>query len=162
MLQELLNDHIMDPKNPDKIFKLAREYDRLEQGAMAVSLYLKTADLSDNALLQYKSLLGIAKCYWRQGNRTFTVESSLLDACGVMPELPEAHYFLSLLYAEQQKWKSSYLHARLGLGKPDGCVHSAWNGWGALLPRIRVPFRIHTVKDAFVGVGVMLYPDKLA
>ena len=115
MLQELLNDHIMDPKNPDKIFKLASEYDRLEQGAMAVSLYLKTADLSDNTLLQYKSLLGIAKCYWRQGNRTFTVESSLLDACGVMPELPEAHYFLSLLYAEQQKWKSSYLHARLGL-----------------------------------------------
>jgi hypothetical protein len=55
-----------------------------------------------------------------------------------------------------------HLHARLGLGKPDGCVHSAWNGWGALLPRIRVPFRIHTVKDAFVGVGVMLYPDKLA
>lgn len=57
MLQELLNDHIMDPKNPDKIFKLASEYDRLEQGAMAVSLYLKTADLSDNTLLDRKSVV---------------------------------------------------------------------------------------------------------
>lgn len=136
MLQELLNNHVMDPKNPEKLFKLAREYDKLEQGAMAVSLYLKTADLSDNTLLQYKSLIGIANCYWRQGNRSYTVESALLDATALMPERPEAHYLISELYAQQQKWKSSYLHAKLGLliyyGGPETDIDVGFPGRKAL------------------------------
>ena len=51
MLQELLNEHCLDPKNPYKIYDLAAEYDRLDQGAMGVSLYLKAADISDDKIL---------------------------------------------------------------------------------------------------------------
>lgn len=105
----------MDPKNPVKIFALAKEYDRLEQGAMAVSLYLKTADLSTNKLLQYKCLLGIGNCYWRQGNRKVTVEGAFQDAAALLPERPEAHYFLAKLYEQHSQWKMCLLHARLGL-----------------------------------------------
>jgi hypothetical protein len=115
MLQELLNTHIMDPKNPVKVFALAREYDKLEQGAMAVSLYLKSADLSEDKLLQYKCMIGIGHCYWRQGNRGFTVEGAFLDAAALLPERPEAHYFLAGLYAEKQQWKHSYLHTKHAL-----------------------------------------------
>ena len=113
MLQELLNKHCMDPKNPNKIFDLAKEYDRLEQGAMAVSLYLKAADLTEDKLLQYKCMIGIGNCYWRQGNRTYTVEGAFQDAAALIPERPEAHYFLAGLCAERQLWKASYLHAKL-------------------------------------------------
>ena len=57
----------MDPKNAYKCYDLATEYDRLEQGAMGVSLYLKAADLSNDKLLQYKSMIGLALIYYRQG-----------------------------------------------------------------------------------------------
>lgn len=114
MLQELLNNHVMDPKNPYKLYELAKEYDNLEQGAMAVSLYLKTADLTTDTLLQYKCLLGIGNAYWRQGNRKATVEGAFQDAAALIPARPEAHYFLTKLYEEHSQWKMCYLHARLG------------------------------------------------
>ena len=80
MLQKLLEEHVIDSKNPYKCYDLAKEYDKLEQGAMAVSLYLKSADLSEDKKLQYKCMIGIARCYWRQRNRGFTVEGAFLDA----------------------------------------------------------------------------------
>lgn len=116
MLQKLLNDHVLDSKNTKKLFALAQEYDRLGQGAMAVSLYLKTADLEEeDTLLQYRCLLGIAECYHRQKNRRHTVMGILLQAAGLMPERPEAHYLLSKRYEETQEWRQCLVHARIGL-----------------------------------------------
>lgn len=115
MLQQLLNEQVLDPKNPEKLFALASEYDRLGQGAMAVSLYLKTADLTKDRLLQYKSVLNIGRCYHRQGNRGYTVEGAYLDAAALIPTRPEAFYYLSKYYAERQNWKHSFLNANLGL-----------------------------------------------
>jgi hypothetical protein len=115
-LQQLLNEHVLDSKNTYKIFKLAQEYDRLGQGAMAVSLYLKTADLEEeDKLLQYKSLLGIAKCYDRQKNRKHTVIGVLLQAAALIPERPEAHYFICKHYEENNEWRQCLLHAQFGL-----------------------------------------------
>lgn len=119
MIQQLLNEHALDPKNPYKIFDLAKEYDRLEQGAMAISLYLKAADLCQDKLLQYKSILGIALCYDRQGNRRHTVEGTFLDAAALLPKRPEAYYFLSKFYAEGQAWKHSYYFASMGMDLDD-------------------------------------------
>lgn len=115
MLQKLLNEHALDPKNPYKIYDLAREYDRIENGAMAVSLFLKAADLAKDKLLEYKSMLGVARCYDRQGNRRYTVEGALLDAAAHLPSRPEAYYFLSKFYAAGQIWKQSYFYACAGL-----------------------------------------------
>lgn len=115
MLQQLLNEQVLDPKNPEKVFNLAKEYDRLQQGAMAVSLYLKAADLSNDKMLQYKSMINIAKCYDRQRNRRYTVEGALLDAAAIFPDRPEAHYFLSKHHELGNNWKHCYLHAKLGL-----------------------------------------------
>jgi len=115
MLQKLLNEQVLDPKNPYKLYDLASEYDRIENGAMAVSLFLKAADLSKDKLLQYKALLGIARAYNRQGNRRYTVEGALLDAAALLPGRPEAYYFLSKFYEEGQVWKQSYFYACAGL-----------------------------------------------
>ena len=82
-LQQKLETHVKDSKNPFKIYDLAKEYDKLENGAMAVSLYLKAADIAEDKTLQYKSLIGIALCYDRQRDRNFTTEGSLLDAAAL-------------------------------------------------------------------------------
>jgi len=115
MLQELLNEHVLDPKNPEKLFRLAQEYDGLEQGAMAVSLYLKTADLTNDKQLQYKCMILLGKSYERQGGRNFTVEGAYHDAAALMPDRPEAHFFLSNHYCERGMWKQCLTHANLGL-----------------------------------------------
>lgn len=118
-LQQLLETHIMDPKNPEKIYDLAKEYDRLENGAMGVSLYLKAADISKDPELQYKSLIGIARCYDRQRDRNYTTEGALLDAAALLPERPEAHYHLCKVYEKMSQWKRCLLHANLGLSTED-------------------------------------------
>ncbi len=109
----------MDPKNPNKIYDLAKEYDRIENGAMGVSLYLKAADISTDKELQYKSLIGIARCYDRQRDRNFTTEGALLDAAALIPTRPEAHYLLCLVYEKMKKWKNCFLHAQLALNIED-------------------------------------------
>jgi len=115
MLQQLLESHVMDPKNAYKCYDLAKEYDRLEQGAMGVSLYLKAADLSNDKLLQYKAMIGLALIYYRQGRRDFTVEGGLLDAVSLCPERPEAHYHLCAYYEHKNNWKHCLAHANTAL-----------------------------------------------
>ena len=115
MLQELLNEHCLDPKNTQKLFALASEYDRLEQGAMAVSLYLKTADLTEDKLLQYKCLIGIARSYQRQGNRQWTVKTGYWDAIALQPHRPEAHFFMAQFNETLQEWKAMLMHVNLAL-----------------------------------------------
>ena len=115
MLQELLNKHCLDPKNPQKVYDLAEEYDRIKNGAMAISLYLKAADLTQDRLLQYKAMIQIGRCYNRQGNRGYTVEGAYMDAAGIFPERPEALYYLSRFYEDRQAWKQSYYFATVGM-----------------------------------------------
>lgn len=120
MLQQLLNEHALDPKNPYKVYDLAQEYDRLYNGAMAISLYLKAADLCDDRVHQYKCMLGIALCYDRQGNRRYTVEGAYMDAAAILPERPEAYYHMAKFYEKGNNWKQSYFFARLGLQVDNG------------------------------------------
>ena len=137
MLEQLLNDHCLDPKNPYKIYDLAAEYDRLEQGAMGVSLYLKAADLSDDKLLQYKSMIGLARCYDRQGGRFHTVETAFMDAIALMPYRPEAHFFICQFYEPNHKWKQVKMHAQLGLhpyiGRTTALDIPGYDGYKGLL-----------------------------
>ena len=41
---KLLNDVVLDYSNPFKMFALAKEYDKLKQGAAAFGWYLRAAD----------------------------------------------------------------------------------------------------------------------
>jgi hypothetical protein len=56
-LTSLLELHAEDVKDPYVIFELAKEYDHLKQGAAAVGLYIKSADLTDDKDLQYKCMV---------------------------------------------------------------------------------------------------------
>ena len=115
-LQELLNEHVLDSKNTYKMFNLAREYDRLEQGAAAVSFYIRCADLEEeDRELQYKCMIYAGLCYDRQGGRNYTVTGLFQHALALLPNRPEAHYFLAKHGEKTGDWRMCITHSSLGL-----------------------------------------------
>lgn len=118
----LLNDVVLDYQNPDKIYELAKEYDRLEQGAGAFSWYLRAADMSpgetwDQRWLQYKCMILSAFIYDRQRNRDHSTEGLLEIAIETMPERPEAYYFLSKFKQERNEWRKSMIYANIAISQ---------------------------------------------
>ena len=116
----LLNDVVLDYQNPYKIYKLAREYDRLEQGAGAFSWYLRAADMAneeeyDERWIQYKSMILGAFIYNRNENRNHSTEGLFKIAIETMPERPEAYYFLSKFKQEREDWRESMMYAAIGI-----------------------------------------------
>ena len=119
MNMQLLNDVVLDYDNPDKIYALAREYDRLEQGSGAFSFYLRAADMSpgktyEEKWLQYKSMIFSAFIYKRNKNRNLSVEGFLKIAIETLPERPEAYYFLAKEKQERQDWRECLMYSKIG------------------------------------------------
>lgn len=117
---KLLNDVILDYSNPDKIYKLAREYDKLEQGSAAFSYYLRAADMSpgktqEEKWLQYKCMILGSFIYERNGDRDHSVEGLLKIAIDTYPDRPEAYYFLSKFKQRKQDWREAMMYAAIGL-----------------------------------------------
>jgi len=117
---KLLNDVILDYDNPNKIYKLAREYDRLEQGSGAFGFYLRAADMSPGKTesekwLQYKCMILSSKIFDRNIGRNQSVEGLLKMAIDTMPERPEAYYFLAKLKQERNDWRESIMYAKIGV-----------------------------------------------
>lgn len=117
---KLLNDVILDYSNSEKIYKLAREYDRLEQGSAAFSYYLRAADMSpgktfEEKLLQYKCMILSSFIYERNGDRDHSVEGLLKIAVDVLPGRPEAYYFLSKFKQRKNDWREAMMYAKIGL-----------------------------------------------
>ena len=117
MLSKLLNEVVLDYNNPIKIYALAREYDKLHQGACAAGMYLRAADMIEgdtwyDRWLQYKSMILMAFVYDRNGNRDQTVSGILKMAIDTMPERPEAYFFLSQFYQWRENWIDSLTYAK--------------------------------------------------
>ena len=117
---KLLNDVILDYSNSEKIYKLAREYDKLEQGSAAFSYYLRAADMSPGKTdaekwLQYKCMILGSFIYERNGNRDHSVEGLLKIAIDTCPDRPEAYYFLSKFKQKKNDWREAMMYAAIGL-----------------------------------------------
>ena len=117
---KLLNDVVLDYSNPEKIYALAREYDRLEQGAGAFSWYLRAADMAEGLTwserwLQYKCMILGSFIYDRSGNRDHSTEGLLKIAIETMPERPEAYYFMSKFKQTRDDWRESMVYASIGI-----------------------------------------------
>ena len=116
----LLNDVVLDYSNPEKLYALAREYDKLEQGSAAFSFYLRAADMANSKdeyhrFIQYKCMILGAFIYDRNGNRNSSVIGLLKIAIEAMPERPEAYYYLSKFYQDRSEWRDSLMYAKIGL-----------------------------------------------
>ena len=117
---KLLNDVVLDYSNSEKIYKLAREYDRLEQGSAAFSYYLRAADMSpgktfEEKFLQYKCMIRSSFIYERNGNRDHSVEGLLKIAIETLPNRPEAYYFLGKFKQRKNDWREAMMYAKIGI-----------------------------------------------
>jgi len=121
-----LNDVVLDYSNPFKMYALAREYDKLLQGAAGFGWYLRAADFCEGKTfeekwLQYKSIILGAKLMERNGDRAHTVSGMLKMALTILPERPEGYYFLAKHCIERSEWRDALMYSKIGVDyyKPD-------------------------------------------
>lgn len=97
-LQTLLNQYVEDPENPQRNLELARCYDSMGQTAAAASFYIRASERTQDDLLAYDCLVHASQCFATQGTRGMAVRSLLQHAISLVPDRPEAYYFLSKYY----------------------------------------------------------------
>ena len=119
-LQILLEKFINEPEDNLNKFWLGYEYEDMGHASSAMGYYLSVAENTDSDLLAYECLLRKAICFRKQADREAHVRNSLLLAVSLLPERPEAHYLLSVLYElskdnrDEDKWQQMYAWARTG------------------------------------------------
>ena len=109
-----LSNYISDPKNPEYNFRVGIAYDERHHTSTAIGFYLRTAELTRDKLLQYESILKMANCFSKQGNRRFVIYGLLLRAISIMPNRPEAYFLLSKEYENGKSWEEAYTWSKLG------------------------------------------------
>jgi hypothetical protein len=105
----------LDTENAEKNYNVAKWYENQGHTAPAHTYYLRAAERSEDDNLAYQSLIRASFCYKSQGSRDGTEKVLLENALNLLPQRPEAYYFLSLLYERKQEWQNSYTYANLGL-----------------------------------------------
>jgi hypothetical protein len=108
----LLYDYIQNTELGEHNYNLAAYYENIGQTASAVSYYLRTAERTQDKVLQYECLLRASSCFDKQGSRNFTVKGLLQNAISILPKRPEAYYLLAKFYSKENKdgcWNDCYL-----------------------------------------------------
>ena len=119
-LQSLLEHFIKNPDDNLNKFWLGYEYENLGHLSSAMGYYLSCAENTDDDTLAYECLIRKAACFRFQTSREAHVRNSLLLAVSLMPERPEAYYFLSQSYEgskdsrDEDRWHQMYTWARIG------------------------------------------------
>lgn len=115
----LIDLYIRDQENSETNWMMAMHYESIGQTASALSFYLRAAERGEDPLLRYECLIRGALCYYRQGIRNFTVRGMLQHAVCILPQRPEAYYWLSVVCEHTPRWDGnwfdSYLYCTLGL-----------------------------------------------
>lgn len=113
MLDDTLRQYAYDTENPALNYKLALEYEKIGQTAAAVSYFLRSAERTNSTLLQYACLIKLGHCFDNQKNRAFTAKSMYRMAMTIMPERPEAYYFLAKFLAFESNYSECYSLCKL-------------------------------------------------
>jgi GR25 family glycosyltransferase involved in LPS biosynthesis len=111
-ITKLLYNYIQNTELVENNYNLAVYYENIGQTASAVSYYLRTAEKTQDKVLQYECLLRASICFDKQGSRNFTVKGLLQNAISILPKRPEAYYLLSKFYSKENKdgcWNDCYL-----------------------------------------------------
>jgi GR25 family glycosyltransferase involved in LPS biosynthesis len=111
-INTLLYNYIQNPELAENNYNLADYYENIGQTASAVSYYLRTAERTQDTLMQYECLLRASICFDKQGSRNFTVKGLLQNAISILPKRPEAYYLLAKFYSQENKdgcWNDCYL-----------------------------------------------------
>jgi hypothetical protein len=105
----------LDTENGEKNYNLAQWYERQGHTAPAHTYYLRAAERAEDNILVYRALIHASFCYKSQGSRDTTEKILLENALVLLPERPEAYYFLSLLYEKKGEWQNCYIYSTLGI-----------------------------------------------
>jgi hypothetical protein len=111
-IDTLLYDYIQNTELAENNYNLAAYYENIGQTASAVSYYLRTAERTQDKVLQYECLLRASICFDKQGSRNFTVKGLLQNAISILPKRSEAYYLLAKFYSKENKdgcWNDCYL-----------------------------------------------------
>ena len=122
--KQLLHDVIMDYDNTFKMFNLAKEYDKLKQGAAAFGWYLRAADFCEGETdeekeLQYRCMVLGAALFARSEARNQTVNGLIKSAISVLPARPEAYYWAAKYSIEQSNFRDGAMYAKMGMDCED-------------------------------------------
>ena len=115
MLDDILKTYIQNTEDPVINYTLARMYDDVGQTGAAISFYLRCAERTEDNLRAYDCLIRIGHCFEKQGNRNYTVKAMYNSAIALMPNRPEAYYFLSRKLEWEHQYFESYTTANIGL-----------------------------------------------
>jgi hypothetical protein len=110
----LLSQYVANPENDLINFYLGAEYQALGHTAAAISFYLRAAERTEDLLLRYECMLKCSMCFEMQGSRGESVIGLLQHAVALLPERPEAYFFLSRYYERAKRWFESYMIASIG------------------------------------------------
>ena len=116
-LKEYLLKYIETPLDPYINANLGEEYEKIGQGAAALSYFLRASELTyeSDPLLAYNGILKT----WVQLNNTKRRKNyekgQLEQAIAYLHNRPEAYLFLSRWYSEKEEWMTANMYADLGL-----------------------------------------------
>lgn len=116
-LKEHLHQYLNNPLDPYINASLGEEYEKIGQGAAALSYFLRASELTydSDPLLAYNGILKT----WLQLNKTKRrpkYEKGQLEmAISYLPTRPEAYLFLSKWYSDKEEWKTADMYVSLGL-----------------------------------------------
>jgi hypothetical protein len=113
-MNELI-DFSLDTENAEKNYNLARWYENQGHTAPAHTYYLRAAERAEDDNLAYQALIRASFCYKSQGSRDGTEKILLENALMLLPQRPEAYYYLSLLYERKREWQNCYIYSNIGL-----------------------------------------------
>lgn len=124
LITKLINAYALNPADPKIMFKVAMEYDKLDQRAAAFSYYLRAADFTEGdsfeeKWLQYECLILGSILFMKEGRRGHTVGSLLKAAINLLPNRPEAYYYMATFAEKQNNWRDSLMYSQIGLGCTD-------------------------------------------
>lgn len=116
MLNQRLHEYILDVENPETNYNLAIEYKKIGQTASAISFFLRSADrCGKNLDLAYECLIHIGECFDMQGNRTAHSYGAFKQAITILPQRPEAYYYICRLKNWHSLYEDGYEHSLLAL-----------------------------------------------
>jgi tetratricopeptide (TPR) repeat protein len=84
------------------------------QWASALVYYLRATEWEDD-INTYYSLLKVALCLMKQGDRFFYAKGVLHHAINLYPKRPEAYHLMSICCERTRDWQDSYTWAELGM-----------------------------------------------
>ncbi len=114
-IEYLLAEYANDPENAENNLKLGAWYWNQKHTAPALSYFLRCAERAEDPHLAYEALLWAHLCYEMQGTRDLTARILVQHALYVLPNRPEAYYFLAKFHSKREQWTDTYLAATQGL-----------------------------------------------